>query len=180
MREVRATRLAWASALLLTAAACMPQAAAAPHFAIDPILVGPPGSAPLASVAILSGCWRGPDRDGTGVYEERWSAPAGGLMVGSARGWRGATLRSWEHLAIRSRDGEVVYLPSPGGEPSPAVFRLQPSPRRGELLFTAPEHDYPRRILYRIDGDRLELRADGGEGDGSPLRWSLVRVGCDG
>jgi hypothetical protein len=51
----------------------------------------------------------------------------------------------------------------------------------GEAVFTAPEHDYPKRIIYRTNGDAgRTARIDGGTDDPNPREWVLTRVPCPG
>lgn len=169
-----------AATLALVASACMQAPAAHPVLQLDPIRVGPPGSGELGPVAFLTGCWRGPISEGRGVYEERFTAPAAGIVLGTSRMWDGTRLFSFEYLTIRSTEAGVVLVPAPGGSPSPARFALSESDP-GRVTFADPEHDYPRRIHYALDADgALEVRIDGGADDPQPRRWTLARVSCDG
>lgn len=118
----------------------------------------PAGEAPgpdLARLAWLAGAWRGA---GT---EEVWLAPAGGLMPGLNRTVHEGRA-SFEFLRIEQRPDGIAYVASPGGGP-PTTFRLVAQAER-EAVFEDPAHDFPRRITYRRQDDRLHVRLEGVEG----------------
>lgn len=123
----------------------------------------------IAALAWLSGCWSGPDG------EECWLEPRAGAMLGvnraAAGGGEGA---SFEFLRVVEEDGALVYLASPGGRCPPTPFRaVEVGEHR--VVFANPEHDFPQRITYRLDGDgmlhaRVEAEEDG-EMRGFELIW---------
>jgi hypothetical protein len=129
----------------------------------------------------MAGCWEGGfvARDGTeGIIEEHYTAPSDDLMLGTTRYLLDGKAVQFELTSIRDVDGEVSLLPYPGGSASPDTFRLT-RVEDGAAVFEAPEHDFPRRIIYRrADGDRLEARIDDGTDDGQAREWRLRRVAC--
>ena len=52
-----------------------------------------------AMPAFLTGCWQQGSGDGNWT-EECWTAPRGGLMIGSGRTGRGDSIRNWEWMRI--------------------------------------------------------------------------------
>ncbi|HEX9710564.1 MAG TPA: DUF6265 family protein [Candidatus Thermoplasmatota archaeon] len=149
-----------------------------PSVRIEPIEAAPPGEAPLAVVSFLAGCWRGGSGDGSGTIEERWAPPAGGLMLGTTRFLRDGRAVDFEFGTIVARDGEVVLTPYPRGERSPHAFRLT-TRSQGRVVFEAPDHDYPKRILYeRLPDEALLARIDGGEADPQPRSWTMQEAPC--
>lgn len=151
-----------------------------PSVELDPIEVQQRSPSVLAPVAFLGGCWRGGASSGTTVIEERWTSPAGGVMLGTTRFLRDGEAVGFEFGHIRAGAEGVVYTPYPGGERSPHGFRLTTA-APGRAVFEAPEHDYPRRILYSLGPDGgLDVRIDAGAGDPSPRGWSLRSVPCGG
>ena len=179
-RGGRSSRAAFICCVIaaLASTACMPQAGALSEMDIEPIQVGPPGSGGMAPVQFMVGCWRGPAAGGTAVYEERFTPSAAGIMLGSSRMFSGMRLMSFEYLTVRMDGEDIVYLPAPGGRPSPAVFRLTRSERH-LAWFEAPDHNYPRRIRYSLDGETMVISIDAGADDTEPRSWELTRVSCD-
>lgn len=120
----------------------------------------------LAPAAFLRGAWATEWRDGRRT-EEHWIHPAGGTMLGVnrtlARGADGSERTAFfEFLMIVVRPGgEIDYLAAPAGRSPPTPFRLTSS-GPDELVFENPEHDFPRRIIYRrTDRGGLAARIEG-------------------
>ena len=84
----------------------------------------------------------------------------------------------YEFLLIHSDGDGVVLLPYPDGTASEDAFRLTRLEERS-AVFESPEHDFPKRIIYRLDADAdLVARIDGGAGtDGR--EWRMRRIDCD-
>ena len=101
----------------------------------------------------LAGCWE--EQSGGGAWsEECWTAPRGGMLMGSGRGGKGDATTSYEFMRIaRGDDGSWAFWGSPGGA-APVAFRLVEA-RAGTARFENPDHDYPQTITYRIEGDEL-------------------------
>ena len=158
-------------------AACAPAAGPIPSVNMDPLRVPPPDTGPLAAVAFLSGCWRTP-ADAPGAHlEERWSPPEGGIMLSTSRFVSGDRVLSFEFGLIRAAGETVVYLPHPGGVASEHPFVLTAA-APGQVMFEAPEHDYPKRIRYTRSPEGLEARIDGGADDPEPRAWRMESIAC--
>lgn len=128
-------------------------------------------SEPLADLVWLAGSWLHVAEDGA-LIEEHWTGPAGGTILGVGRTIEpveedsdaDAAYRtvSYEYLRIESQpDGSIVYLASPQGRQPPTPFALEPAPmseRDWRLVFTNPDHDFPQRIVYELQGSRDRLR----------------------
>ncbi|UCF19382.1 MAG: hypothetical protein JSU87_15875 [Gemmatimonadota bacterium] len=84
--------------------------------------------------------------------------------------------------AIVADSAGVVLRPYSGGIRSVDDFRLAESSDK-RAVFENPEHDYPKRITYRLDrGGSLVARIDGGAepdwGLSPPATGRLVRLGA--
>lgn len=128
---------------------------------------------PIDGLAWLAGCWSSVGGEpGSG---ECWLAPAGGAMIGLSRTVRGGKVVAHELVQIRQVDGVLAYVALPSGQ-SEATFPLA---RSGpfELVFENPEHDFPQRIVYRLDGDRLDARIEGAmDGTERSIPFPMVRA----
>ena len=159
-----------AAALCLTAATLAPRAAAEE---------AAPAAAPrVEDLAWLAGCWA--VEGGEPGSEEVWLAPAGGTLLGVSRTVRGGKTVAHELLQIRERaPGELVFIALPSGQPE-ATFRLVSTDPRA-LVFENPDHDFPQRVLYRLEGEgTLHARVEGTEdGQVKGFDFPLRRRPCD-
>ena len=139
----------------------------------------PGAAATLYDFAFLSGCWAGPFQgaSGEGVIEERWTSPSENVMLATTRYLVDGRATQWELGALLADHEGIRLVPYPAGRRSEHDFRLT---RAGDELavFEAPEHDFPKRIVYRREGDALVTRVDAGEG-GEGEEWRMARVECD-
>jgi hypothetical protein len=118
----------------------------------------------------LAGCWTG--EAGGVTTEEHWTSPAGGALVGMNKAVKGDAMVSFEFLRIEPQDGRLCYLSSPGGAPVTSFCAIEVSATRA--VFENREHDFPQRIVYRRDGDRLHARIEGtldGKQQGQDWEW---------
>ena len=91
-------------------------------------------------------------------------------MIGASREGSGETLRSWEAIRIvRQPDGSLAYIPMPNGG-APIAFAMVKQDARS-IEFANADHDYPQRIRYWREGDRLNAEISLLDGS-RPVRWS--------
>ena len=98
----------------------------------------------------LTGCWEANLR-GREVNEQ-WMKPGGGIMLGMARTVSQGKAAEFEFTQIREdKDGAIYYVAKPSGqaEASFKLIRLQ----NKEAVFENPQHDFPQRIIYRLQPD---------------------------
>jgi hypothetical protein len=157
----------------LASIACAPQQAAPPC---------PPAAAAarsddrvLGDLAWLAGHWSGTS-EGADV-EEHWTVPTGGTMLGNARTVQNGKTVFFEYLRIEEKDGAILYLASPMGRDPPTPFTLVER-TQDRLVFENPEHDFPQRIVYTREGDKLRARIEGvQQGKVTSSEWVYARVG---
>jgi len=117
----------------------------------DPsLLMLEPADPDLRELAWMTGHWA--SRDGELRMEEHWTQPAAGSMMGINRMMSGERTLSFEFLRIVAGPDGVVYLASPGGRNPPTPFPLVDVDGT-RAVFENPDHDFPRRITYWLDGD---------------------------
>lgn len=129
---------------------------ALPLFAADPA---------VNDLAWMSGHWA------EGDVEELWLAPKGDLMLGMSRTVRANGRTAFEFIRIAKTADGIAYIAQPGGRP-PTSFNLVES-KPGRVVFANPEHDFPKRIVYELRGEKLCTRTDDGT-DGEEWCWSRV------
>lgn len=126
----------------------------------------------------MAGSWRGTV---DGVYmEEHWTDVGGAMMLGMHRDVRSKDGRaSFEFMRIETtKDGEsLVYQAQPGGRPATAFKLKESTPQR--VVFENAEHDFPQRIIYWRDGEKLCARVEGTiRGESESEQWCWARAGA--
>jgi hypothetical protein len=136
----------------------------------------PPGR--IEALGWLAGCWAAAGGEpGSG---EQWTRPAGGTMLGTARTVVAGETVGREFLEIRETlAGDLLYLASPAGQKT-TWFRLLPGEGR-VAVFENREHDFPQRILYRLEDEgRLAARIEGERnGQIEAKDFPLRRTSCE-
>ncbi len=109
-----------------------------------------PAHADIPDLRWMAGCWSQDGREWGSV--EQWTAPAGGTMLGMSRVVSGGKTVAFEFLRIvEEEDGWIGLVASPSGQET-ARFNLV-SMNVNEVIFENPDHDFPQRIIYRLDSD---------------------------
>ena len=104
----------------------------------------------LNDLSGLAGCWEANLR-GREVNEQ-WMKPGGGIMLGIARTVSQGKAAEFEFTQIREdKDGAIYYVAKPSGQPE-ASFKLVKLQNK-EAVFENPQHDFPQRIIYRLQPD---------------------------
>lgn len=131
------------------------------------LIAAQPFGAAQADLDWLAGYWLSCD-ERTEVAET-WSQRRGGIMLGTSI-TVGDDAFGWEQMRIEAGADGLVFHAQPRGQP-PASFRLvRSSP--GEAVFENADHDFPQRVIYRRDGDRLTGRIEGvGGGREQAMEW---------
>lgn len=132
------------------------------------------GAAPCQTVAQLN--WLAGDwvQQADGVLtEEIWTAPRGGMMLGMSRASTADRVRVFEYVRIlKGADGRLRFVAQPGGVP-PTEFLLSDHAAQS-VTFENAGHDFPTRIRYWREGERLMAEISGKDG-ANAMRWSYSR-----
>ena len=123
----------------------------------------------VEDVGWLSGCWAF-TRNGRHVVEQ-WMAPEGGTLIGVARTVANGKTVEYEFLLIRSGANGLEYVAKPSGQPEGTFTATRVTAT--EVVFENPAHDFPKRIRYEQNGDRLIATIDG---DGKGATWEYRRA----
>jgi hypothetical protein len=125
----------------------------------------------LHAVAWLSGDWQSVRPNG--LVEERWTAPAGTMMVGLSHASREGKTRSFEYLRLELRGGDIFYIALPNAK-KVAEFKLVEA-TADRLVFEGGD-EHVQRVSYRSDGpDKLTARIEGKQG-GEPFSEEIHYV----
>ncbi|HUO85077.1 MAG TPA: hypothetical protein VM534_08185, partial [Thermoanaerobaculia bacterium] len=74
---------------------------------------------------------------------------------------------------IEQRGEDLIYVAMPGGG-SPTEFKAT-LVEESRITFENPQHDFPKRIRYWREGQKLCAAADDGT-DSKPQTWCWERV----
>jgi hypothetical protein len=87
-------------------------------------------------------------------------------------------MKEYEFVLLLAAGTRLEYRVLTGHQPE-VVFRAGKASRT-DVVFENPEHDFPKRIGYRlVSPDSLEAWVDGGaNGDGERIGYPYHRVDC--
>lgn len=134
----------------------------------------PVQTASIADLAWISGDWQTAP-GGRRQIEEHWTSVAGGTMMGMSRTVAGDKTVEFEYLRIEQRADGIYYVAHPKARCPATDFKLTKASAT-EAVFENPQHDFPKRIIYRKTGDdSLTASIDGGEGT-KAMTFSFTRM----
>lgn len=120
-----------------------------------------PQTTSINDLSWMAGQWQ--TKPGRALVEEHWTKAAGGSMIGMSRRVVGEKTVSFEYLRIEQRADGIYYVAHPDARCPGTDFKLTRATAT-EAVFENPQHDYPKRIIYRKIGRKLNASTDGGEG----------------
>ena len=137
------------------------------------------GQQKVSDLSWLSGCWE-MKAESRGLHiTEQWMKPAGGMMIGAGRTIKNGKTVDFEYLRIVEEADGVFYISKPTANKNETKFKLTRA-SAGELLFENPAHDFPQRIVYKLNGNRLNARIEGTtNGETRGIDFPYARVSCD-
>lgn len=128
---------------------------------------GAAGTPKITDLAWLAGDWQTP-AGGSRQTDEHWTVPRGGVMMGMSRTVSGGKMTEFEYLRIVERADGIVYIAHPNARTPGTEFKLTKA-SADHATFENPEHDFPKRIIYRRNADgSITSSVDAGEGTRGP------------
>lgn len=115
----------------------------------------------------LAGCWERTEKGAQS--QEQWMEPSGGTMLGMSRTVVADSTVAWEQLRIEQRDSVLVYVARPSGQAETAFTQIELSDSL--VVFSAPDHDFPQLIRYRLQSDGSVLAQIEGKRHGA---WRVI------
>lgn len=130
-------------------------------------------------LAWLAGCWNVDGAEpGSG---EQWSTAAGGTLLGTSRTVKGGKTTAFEFVQIRlTEPGQLAYIVQPSGQP-PVIFNLLRQDKPNEFIFANLDNDFPSRITYRHDSERILHASISGtlKGKLTTIAFPMTRSRCE-
>jgi hypothetical protein len=121
-----------------------------------------PQTPTLSDISWIAGDWQTAP-GGRRQIEEHWTAVAGGSMMGVSRTVAGDKTVEFEYLRIEQRADAIYYVAHPKARCPGTDFKLTRASAT-EAVFENPQHDFPKRIIYRKTDEGLTASIDAGEG----------------
>lgn len=134
--------------------------------------------ADISTLDWMTGCWTLNGQEEGSI--EQWSSPAGKSMLGFNRVVSDGRTVAFEYLRIiEDDDGALALIASPSGQET-ARFELT-GKTGNKAVFENPAHDFPQRIIYRLDDGGNLLGRIEGTIDGVPRAadFPMTRTSCD-
>lgn len=103
--------------------------------------------------------------------EELWSTARGGVLLGMHRDIS-KKRTSFEFMRIAETADGITLFAQPGGKPAVAFRMIESGEQR--VVFANPDHDFPKRVVYWINGERLCARVEGDGEANEEWCWSRV------
>ena len=104
--------------------------------------------------------------------------PAGTSMIGAGRTVKNGKTTDYEFLRIEQREDAIYYIAKPRANAQETAFKLK-TWSGNDFVFENPEHDFPQRILYKVNGNSLAARIEGTRnGKSSGINFPMIRVPC--
>ena len=133
-----------------------------------------PAADALTGLSWMAGAWI--ERKAGVETEEHWIAPKGGMILGVNRTVAANGKTQFEYLRIAKTAQGISYFASPGGR-GVTEFKMVES-KEGRAVFENPQHDFPQRIIYTLEGGALNARIEGtigGQKQSMEWRWEKAK-----
>jgi hypothetical protein len=133
----------------------------------------------IENLGWLSGCWASENKDKNSAVSEYWTGVAGESMVGVGRTIKNGKTVDYEYLRIVVYDKGIFYIAKPKANAEETSFKLTKL-TANEAVFENPAHDFPQKIIYRVDGTSLFARIEGNnKGKFMGFDFPMSKTKCD-
>lgn len=133
----------------------------------------------IDSLSWISGCWKQNDSAKQRFGSEHWMKPSGQSMIGMSRTVKKGKTVAFEFLRIIQDDTGIFYISRPSQNKEETSFKLVKS-GANEVIFENPAHDFPQRIIYRLDKTNLFARIEGtNNGKLIGIDFPMTKAKCD-
>lgn len=122
----------------------------------------------------LAGHWC--SEQGDRRVDEVWLPQAAGAIHGLSRTVAGGRIESFEFMRIEAAAGKTIFLAQPNGASATEFALVEQGAQHAS--FANPAHDFPNRVDYRRDGDRLHAKISG-PGQEGPMEIPFDYRRCD-
>lgn len=127
----------------------------------------------------MAGCWERGDKVKNLLVSEQWMKPAGTSMIGMGRTVKNGKTADYEFMRIEQRADGIFFVAKPKANANETAFKLKSS-TANEFVFENPEHDFPQRVIYKLNGKTMAGRIEGMQnGKSMGIDFPFVKVKCE-
>ncbi len=132
----------------------------------------------LADLNGMAGCWEHRDAKRGLFTTEIWMKPAGTSILGIGRTVKGGKTVDHEYMRIEQREDGLFFIARPKENAEETAFKLVRS-TVNEVVFENKEHDFPQRVIYRLNGTAMTGRIEGlDRGRPKGIDFPMERAKC--
>jgi Domain of unknown function (DUF6265) len=125
----------------------------------------------LAKLSWLTGTWTRTNNEMDRTGMERWQKSSSMELRGIGVSIKGKDTLFVEKLRILVRQNDLFYVADVPENQMPVYFKLTEVTDTG-FICENPEHNFPKRISYQLDGDKLKATISG---DGKAVDYLFVK-----
>lgn len=127
----------------------------------------------------MAGCWERNDPSKGLLITEQWMKPAGTSMLGMGRTVKNGKTVEFEFMRIEQRADGIFFVAKPSTNKDETSFKLKSS-TLNEVVFENPEHDFPQRVIYKLNGKTMTGRIEGtNNGKAMAIDFPFTKAKCD-
>jgi hypothetical protein len=110
------------------------------------------------------------------VSHEYWVKVSDTLFEGGSETFKDGDTVFTEKLKIIVNNGNIFYVADVKNNPEPIYFKLTDS-GKNKAVFENPDHDFPQKITYEINGGDLHayIEGPGKDGKGQKVDFYFTR-----
>lgn len=105
-------------------------------------------------------------------------APAGTSILGIGRTVKDGKTVDYEFMRVEQRADGIYYVAKPKENNEESPFKLTRS-TKNEVIFENKEHDFPQRVIYKLQGTKMIGRIEGNNnGKFMGIDFPMNKVKC--
>lgn len=126
----------------------------------------------------MAGCWEHKDTAKNLLISEQWMSPAGTSILGMGRTVKNGKTVGFEYMRIEQNADGIFFIARPHENKEETAFKLKSS-TLNEVVFENLEHDFPQRVIYKLQGTKMIGRIEGNQnGKFLGIDFPMNKVKC--
>ena len=125
----------------------------------------------LQSCEWMLGNWQSPTSKG--IFYESWRKNEANGFTGQGCFVNGTDTLFKEQLAVETKNGGVFYVATVPDQNQGKSIDFMLIAMGKELIFENPTHDFPKKISYQLEGNKLKAQISG---DGKAIDYLFEKV----